>query len=428
MAHSFTNSPDYEIRYLRFLNNTLQIKQLREEICDEFTRKIFYYLNHDPRFDSQVFCAFLYKFIHKCQLYKNLVMTAEANIYDKISLDNGKIVNELYLFLDLHTVKFELSFVDPNQFHNVSIEEKLKHLIANNEQSVKTEYESKSFAAKLKRKNNPSWKAARVEIIVPEMRGNTGIIPYFDLEFSLPRLSTEQKLDVIHFAICALNYLSQKDEPVKTFLNPEISSTALVSKPEHLKVVSDNLNRLRDSIILNAFRDKESDDEELNNLEFDRRAPDVARILQAQKQDRQTEKKWTDKDSLTASKPESEFLREWRLKQARRPFEFPKSDIWEPIKYSFFEEISGLAKPESEVGKQKPKKTNSYPPHYLEQIINTAVRLYEKKDKVKAIDIYTELQIEKNTYNKRIKHFGYDSSKILNEAREIVREREKERK
>lgn len=424
MVNNFTLSPDDEIRYLRFLNNTLQIKQLREEICDEYTRKIFQYLNRNPRFDSQVFCAFVYKFIYKCQLYKSLVMTAETNIYDKIRLDRGEIVNELYLFLDLHTVKFALSSVNPNQFHNVSIEEKLKHLIANNEQSIKAEYESRSLLAKFERKNNPSWKEARVEIIVPEMRGNTRIVPYLDLEFTLPRLSTEQKLDVIHFAICALNYLSQKDEPIETFSNPEISSTLLVSKPEHLKVVSDNLNLLRDSIILNAFRDKESDNEELNNLEFDANAPDVARILQAQSKDRKIEKQWADIELLTAPIPESEFLREKRLSWARQPFEPFKSDTWKPLSQHLIEKVSGLAELESEVDKKKAKKTERYPPHYLQQIIGTAVRLYEEKDKVRAIDIYTELHIEKNTYNNRIKYFGYDTSMILDKAREIVRERE----
>ncbi len=251
---------DKEIRYLRFLNNTLQIRELKKDVCDEFTRKIFDYLEDEPLFDEQVFCAFLYEFIFRCKLYRNLVMTAETNIYDKIRLDAGSIANELSFFLGLHSVTFALSSVDPNQLHSVSIEEKLKHLIANNEPSVKAEYEGKSVIATLSRKNNPSWKAARVKIILPKMRGNTGIVPYFDLEFSLPRLSVEQKLDVIHFAICALYYLSQTGEPelVSPARPNPISDTPLpeiVSKPEHLKVVLDNLNRLRDSIIITAVRD-----------------------------------------------------------------------------------------------------------------------------------------------------------------------------
>lgn len=311
MKTSPARQPDIEIRYLRFLNNTLQIRELREDVCDEFTRKIFDYLEDEPLFDAQVFCTFLYKFIFKCKLYKNLVMTAETNIYDKIGLEAGSIANELSLFLGLHTVKFALPSVDPNQFHNVSIEEKLKHLIANNEPSVKAEYEGKSLIAALSRKNNPSWKAARVKIILPEMRGNMRIVPYFDLEFSLPRLSVEQKLDIIHFAICALNYLSQTGEPelVSPARPNPISDTPLpeiVSKPEHLKVVSDNLNRVRDYVILNAVRDKESDDEELNNLEFDPNAPDIVRILKAQNQDPKIEKQWLDKSSPVFVKSEAE--------------------------------------------------------------------------------------------------------------------------
>ncbi|MGI8757426.1 MAG: hypothetical protein ACR2MB_16530, partial [Acidimicrobiales bacterium] len=180
---------------------------------------------------------------------------------------------------------FALSLVDPNQFHSVSIEEKLKHLLDN---------------------DKPDWKAARVKIIVPEMLGNTGIVPYFDLEFTLPRLSVGQKLDIIHFAICALNYLSQKDEPVYTFSNPKLSSTELVSKPEQLKVVSDNLNQVRYFVILNAIRDKESDDDELNALEFDQNEPTTARIIKAQSQDPKIEEQWLDENSPVFVKSETE--------------------------------------------------------------------------------------------------------------------------
>ncbi len=417
-----TKTPKYEINYLRFLNNTLQVKKMREEICDEFTRKIFYYLNDEPRFDSQVFCAFLYYFIFKCKLYKNLVMTAETNIYDKIRLDAGKIVDELYLFLDLPLVKFVLTSVNAYQFQNVSIEEKLKHLLANNEQSVKAKYESESLAAKLNRKNNPSWKAARVEIIAPEIGGNADIIPYYDLEFTLQRLSIEQKLDIIHFTICALNYSSQKDEPIETYSNPEISTTVWVSKPEQLKIISDTLNNLRDSIILNAIRDKESDDEEQNNLEFDTNMPDVARILQAQKRDQKIEENWTDKDSLTTPEPESEFSREWRLKKIGEPFEFSKNKNYKPIKLIFDNDNSESLQIDKSLVEKK--KTQDFPKHYKKQIIDTAVRLYKSKDKVTAIDIYSALDISKNTYNKRIKFFGYDTSKILYEAQELLRESE----
>ncbi len=274
-----------EIRYLRFLNNTLQISEIRKDICDEFTRKIFDYVEDEPLFDAQVFCALLYKFIFKCKLHQSLVMTAENNIYDKIRLDAGGIANELSLFLDLWSVNFALSSVDPNQFRNVSIEEKLKHLLENDE---------------------PDWRSARVKIIVPEMRGNTGIVPYFDLEFKLPRLSVGQKLDIVHFAICALNYLSQKDEPVYTFSNPEISPAVLVSKPEQLKVVSNNLNQVRYYIISNAINEKESDDDELNALEFDQNEPTTARIINAQSQDPKIEKQWLDENSPVFVKSNTE--------------------------------------------------------------------------------------------------------------------------
>jgi hypothetical protein len=412
-----------EIGYLRFLNGTLKANKLREEVCDNFTRKIFDYLEGEPLFDKQVFCAFIYHFIFKCKLYKNLVMTAETNVYDRIRLDAGGIANQLFLFLSLHTIKFALPSVDPNQFR-VSLQEKLNHLLFEDEN-----FDDAAISEKLQspnaKKRYISWKHSRVKIIVPKMRGNTGIVPYVDLEFTLPPLSVEQKLDVIHFTICALNYLSQKDEPVETFSNPENSSTVLVSKPEHLKVVSDNLISVRDSVILNAIRDKEGFGDD---LEFDESLPDIARILIAQSQDPEIEKRWADKNPPVLSKPDSEFIREWQLKQLRKPFKFAESDVWQPIKIGAIEEHSDLVKPETEVGEKKTKKNKGYPPHYLKQIIDTAVRLYEKNDKVRAIDIYTELQIEKNTYNKRIKFFDCDTSMILEKAREIIRERERRKK
>jgi hypothetical protein len=78
---------------------------------------------------------------------------------------------------------------------------------------------------------------------------------------------------------------------------------------------------------------------------------------------------------------------------------------------------------EKHESKQK-KEKQSYPPFYLQQILDTAVRLYEKDDKVRAIDIYQELRIEKNTYNKRIKFFGYNTAMILQQARDKFRESE----
>lgn len=269
------------IRYRRFLNGTLQAKKLRKEICDEFTRKIFDYLEAEPLFDSQVFCAFLYHFIfRRCVSKRHLIMSAETNDFDKIRLysNEGAIANELSLFLGLHSIRFALSSVDSNQFHNVSIEEKLKHLLAN---------------------NNPSWKAARVKIILPENGKPGNIVPYFDLEFTLPRLSTEQKLDIIHFAICALNYLSQKDDSAENFLEN------FIEKHEHLKIISDNLIRVRDSVIDNALRDKEGYGDE---LEFDESLPDIARILTAQTQDPQIEKQWLEGNPIVSVEPEAKTV------------------------------------------------------------------------------------------------------------------------
>ena len=74
------------------------------------------------------------------------------------------------------------------------------------------------------------------------------------------------------------------------------------------------------------------------------------------------------------------------------------------------------------------KTPSGYPPHLLKQIIDTAVRLSEIKEKVLAVDIYSELQIEKKTYNKRIKYFGFDTPKIIEEARRIIREKERGKK
>lgn len=365
MKTKLSREPDSEIRYLRFLNNTLQIEQMREDICDEFTGKIFDYLEGKPLFDAQVFCAFIYNFIFKCQLQSNLVMTAEHNLQDKVNLNAGKIADELFLYLDLFSQNFALSSVDVHQFQPFSLEEKLKHLI---------EIDA------------PTWKTARVKIIEPELRGNAAYFSYVDIEFKQPPLSVRQKLDIIHFAICALNYLSWNGEPIVAGYNPEISSKVYVSKPEHLKVVSDNLNRVRDSVILNAVRDKETDDEELNNLEFDPNEPTMARIIKAQNQDPKLEKQWLDENSPV----------------------FVKSEI--------------------EVVAERPAKTKGYPPHYLQQIIDTAVRLYEQNDRVRASDIYQELHIEKNTYNTRIKFFGYDTAMILEQARNKIRESEEREK
>lgn len=362
---SSQTSQHKEIRYLRFLNNTLQIREIRKDICDEFTRKIFDYVENESLFDAQIFCAFLYEFIFKCKLYQNLVMTAESNFYDKIRLDAGKIVNELSLFLNLWTVKFALSSVDPNQFHRVSIKEKLKHLLDNEE---------------------PIWKPARVKIILPEMRGNTGIVPYFDLEFTLTRLSVGQKLDIIHFAICALNYLSQKDEPVYTFSNPELSPIELVSKPEQLKVVSDNLDQVRYFVILNAVREKESDDDEQNAVEFDQNEPTTARIIKAQSQDPKIEEQWLDKNSPVFVKSETE-------------------------------------KDEPKDEKTNETVTGGYSIYYRNRIIDAAVRLTEKQDTWGELELIEELDTSKSTLDRQKRFFKLKMPIIRDEANAKIREK-----
>jgi hypothetical protein len=358
--NSNTETPaNKEFKYLRFLNETLQAQVLRQEICDEFSRKVFDYLKSEPHFDAHIFCAFLYKFINKCKLYRPVVMRS-ANPIDRMRL--AYIPEELLLFLDLPSIKFALSSINANLFYGIPLEEKLKHLLHNDE---------------------PTWKKARVEIKLPEVSGNAGFISYVDIEFTLPHLTIEQKLDIIHFTICALNYLSQNAELVETFSNPAISSSVYISTPEHFKVISDILHQIRNTIIGKVVSEKAELDED---SEFDENLSDVARILVAQNQDPKIEKQWLDENS--------------------------------PV----------FVKAEIEATVERAMKTKGYPPHYLQQIIDTAVRLYEQNDRVRAIDIYNELRIEKNTYNSRIKFFGYDTAMILEAARNKVRESEVRKK
>ncbi len=115
------------------------------------------------------------------------------------------------------------------------------------------------------------------------MRGNTSIVPYVDLEFTLPPLTVAQKLDVLHFAICGFNFLSQKDET--------------------MKVISENLVSVRDFVISNAIRDKEGFGDD---LDFNESSPEITRILTAQKQDPKIEKQWADENSPVFSKSEIE--------------------------------------------------------------------------------------------------------------------------
>jgi hypothetical protein len=329
---------DIEIRYLYFINNTLQIDILRAMVGDEFSRKIFDYLEDEPLFDAQVFCAFLYHFILKCIAYKNLVAKGKININVRNRLN--KLSFELAVFLELQSGKFSIPLLYGNE---------------------------------------PDLKAGQVKLLLAEKGDYPNIYPYKGLEFTLPPFSVEQRLDIIHFMICAVNRLSQKDKPIETFRDSRNPYIRYISEPAHWKVIPDELISARELIINRIFREKGKS----GNKEFDESLPDIKRILQAQKQDPKIEKQWLDENSPVFVKPEIEAVAE------------------------------------------KAVKTKGYPPHHLQQIKDTAVRLYELKDKVRAIDIYTELGIGKNTYNDRIRYFDYDTPKILYEARAIVRERER---
>lgn len=261
-----------EIRYLLFLNETLEAKALKEEICDEFTRKIFDYLEEaESPFAAQVFCVFFYHFIHRCKLRKGLLME-------------------------------DLSFV--------------------------------------------------------------------------------QKLDVLHFAICALNYLSRQYEPEQTFsmwmsypLNP-------VSKPnpEDLKVISDNLNFLRESLICNNIKDREN---LKDDSEFDENLPDIVRISKALEQDKQIEKQWL----------------------SRKP----------PV----------FIEPETAVNVEKKKTNQDLSPYKRKRIIEEAVRLSEKRDRWGGLDLVQELGISKSTFDRQKRSLKLKMRMIRDEANAIIREREK---
>lgn len=286
---------DREIMYLRFLNETLQIKVLKEEICDLFTGNIFDYLQGNPSFDPQVFCAFLYKFIYKCRLITPLVESAKENPIERLKLKRK--FEELFFFLDGSQIGFALSSFDSNSF-STPLEEKLKHLLATESISRKTPH---------------------VKIVLPEFHGNTDIIPYVDLEFVIPRLTVEQKLDVLHFAICAFNFLSQKDES--------------------MKIISENINSIRDSIMLNSVRDMENLDDESN---FDNSSPEITRILKVSKRDSNTEKLWADENSRLFSKKSPDFIKEFRLTQLRQPFDYAENNGLLPISRAMREENNNL--------------------------------------------------------------------------------------
>jgi hypothetical protein len=268
--------PDTEIRYLRFLNNTLQIGKLRKDVCDEFTRKIFDYLEGEPLFDAQVFSAFIYYLIFQCKQIQPAICR-DRNPIDTLRFAYFK--NDLIRLFNSLSPTFTLEPINPNQFHSVSIREKLKHLLVGDE---------------------PPHKGARVEITLPENNGMNKVVPFVSLDFKLPRLSVEQNLDIIHFTICALNYLSQNDNPLEHFQNAENSQ-----KSESFKITSNELTSIRNSVIKNAFREKEVWEDE---SEFDESLPDIKRILQAQNQDPKIERLWLDKSSPVFVKAESEAI------------------------------------------------------------------------------------------------------------------------
>lgn len=266
MDKNLDNQNNKPIRYLRFLVNTLQVKQLKEDIGDEFTQKIFDYLKGESLFDEHVFCAFLYYLITECKRIQPAI-DRTPNPIDLMRF--GHFQNGIRKLFNSFSVNFTLDSVDPNPFRvqGVSLQEKLNHLLAN---------------------DDSPHQEPRVAIILP--KGKPGnIVPCVDLEFTLPPLSIEQKLDVIHFTICAVNYLSQKDDQLKRYQMAESSQ-----KPESLKIISDFLISVRESVIQGVFREKEVWEDD---SEFDESLPDIKRILIAQNQDPQIEKQWLDKNS-----------------------------------------------------------------------------------------------------------------------------------
>jgi hypothetical protein len=265
MKTKLTKHSDSEIRYLLFLNNTLQIEELSKVVCDEFTRKIFDYLEDEPRFDPHIFCALLYDLIFECKRMQPAV-SRNPNPVDTIRF--GHFQNDISRLFNSLSVKFTLDSVDPNQFRNVGIKEKLNHLLAD---------------------DNSLGKVPPLKIMLPESSGSNRVVPFVILEFTLPTFTIEQKLDVLHFTICAINYLSQKDNSLTRFQNIESSQ-----KPESLKIITDFLIGVRKSVIKLAFREKEVWEDE---SEFDESLPDIKRILQAQNQDPLIEKQWLDENS-----------------------------------------------------------------------------------------------------------------------------------
>jgi hypothetical protein len=272
MKAKLIGQPDSQIRYLRFLNNTLQIGELRKDVCDEFTRKIFDYLEGEPLFDAQVFSAFIYYLIFQCKQIQPAIRR-DRNPIDTLRFAFFR--NDLIRLFNSFSPTFTLDPINPNQFNSVSIKEKLKHLLVDDESP---------------------HKGARVEIILPENNGKNKIVPFVSLDFTLPRLSLEQNLDIIHFTICALNYLSQKDNPLEHFQNAENSR-----KSESFKIISDEFTNIRNSVIKNAFREKEL----FGESEFDESLPDIKRVLQAQNQDPKIERQWLDVNSPVFVKSEA---------------------------------------------------------------------------------------------------------------------------
>lgn len=86
----------------------------------------------------------------------------------------------------------------------------------------------------------------------------------------------------------------------------------------------------------------------------------------------------------------------------------------------------GIVEVSAEIGKhEEEKKTQSYPPSYRKSIIDAAVHLSEKFDSWNEYDLVEELSISKSTLDRQKRFFGLKIQMIRNEAREIIREKDK---
>ena len=424
-----------EARFLRFVDETLRARDLYN-VDEAFARKVFEYLENDPKFAAQDFVILI------------------AHLLEEIIKTCGKVIDK-----DAYR-QLKLAYL-PDVF-------KVDQIIVG-AKIWETDSMFEFYKEKLK-------DVAKIEYPHREIDPNSLIVSF---TFTLPKLNFLQKFDVLHFLLCALNYMSVKNQA--------------------LKYAVELFSDFRNELILEATREKE--DSEIYRRALFANLYDVATerqwsvanlvLSKMQKVDSEKQPKpseWFEirrKNKEENDKKTELLLKEQKLIDAMPYIEtiikyldepkeleaylsyFPNNDkisdaisiirTEEPYKFILAEIESNtfmiLLKYQVNIlenfaqsieeqenrnqqnekqkdlvlskQKEKDSKSKSYSPHILKQIIDTAIRLYEVKDKVKAIDIYTELHIEKNTYNKRIKYFGYDTPKILYEAREIIREREK---